>query len=124
LILYSAHGPDDPAIAVTNDRLSELGLDPKSVGHRLGAQQGKILRELLEKTGLKRACVAGGDTCGHTSRQLGIYALEVVIPVAPGAPLCRASSNDAQFDGLQISLKGGQNGKADYFGKILNGELG
>jgi uncharacterized protein YgbK (DUF1537 family) len=120
-LLFSAHGPDDPAIVATNAHLEALGLEPKSVGARLGAQQGVILREVLTRSGLRRACVVGGDTCGHAARQLGIYALEIIIPVAPGAPLCRARSHNPQFDGLEISLKGGQNGKPDYFGKILKG---
>ncbi|MCA0454368.1 MAG: four-carbon acid sugar kinase family protein [Chloroflexi bacterium] len=121
LLLYSALGPDDPAIAATNGRLDALGLGSRTVGQRLGTQQGLILRELLERTGLKRACVTGGDTCGHAAHQLGIYALEILMPVAPGAPLCRARSHNPRFDGLQISLKAGQVGKPDYFGSILRG---
>jgi uncharacterized protein YgbK (DUF1537 family) len=121
VLLYSAHGPEDPSIEHTKAHMQSLGLDPKAVGSRLGTQQGRILRELLERTDLKRACVAGGDTCGYASKQLGIYALETVVPIAPGAPLCRASSSQPRFDGLQISLKGGQNGQADYFVKIREG---
>ena len=52
---------------------------------------------ILERTGLRRACVAGGDTCGFAAKQLGIFALQMVIPVAPGAPLCRASSDAARL---------------------------
>ncbi len=122
IVLFSARGPDDPAIAATNARLAELGLDPKSVGWRLGSQQGKILREILDRSPLRRACVAGGDTCGHASKQLGVFALRMVIPVAPGAPLCRAYSTDSRFDGLELSLKGGQNGTAEYFVQIRNGK--
>jgi uncharacterized protein YgbK (DUF1537 family) len=121
VLLYSSHGPDDEAISATNQHMARLGFDPKTVGSRLGTQQGMILREVLERTGLKRACVAGGDTCGYAAKQLGIYALQVLTPIAPGAPLCRASSDNPRFDGLEISLKGGQNGVADYFVKILNG---
>jgi 3-oxoisoapionate kinase len=120
-LLYSTQGPDDPAIPATRARMERVGLDPYTVGETLGAQQGIILRTLLERTGLRRACVAGGDTCGYTTRQLGIYALQVVVPIAPGAPLCRASSREAAFEGLQIALKGGQNGAADYFVKIREG---
>lgn len=123
VVMFSAHGPDDPAIAATNNHLERLGLDPRSVGARLGSQQGRIMRALLEQTGLTRAVVAGGDTCGHASRQLGIYALEVIIPVAPGSPLCRARSHESRFDGLEISLKAGQVGKPDYFGSILRGKV-
>lgn len=121
VLLYSTLGPTDPAIAATNARLTALGVDPKSVGARLGTQQGILLRELLEQTGLRRVCVAGGDTCGHAARQLDIYALEIVIPVAPGSPLCRARSHNPAFDGLEISLKAGQVGKPDYFNSIRTG---
>jgi 3-oxoisoapionate kinase len=121
-VLYTALGPDDPAISATRKRLEELGLDPSGMGHCLGTQQGILLREILErKPGLKRVCVAGGDTCGYAARQLGIYALQMLMPIAPGAPLCRASSDQPRFDGLEISLKGGQNGVADYLVCVLEG---
>ncbi|RMF82742.1 MAG: four-carbon acid sugar kinase family protein [Chloroflexi bacterium] len=122
VLLYSAQGPEDPAIAATNGHINRIGLDPRSIGARLGTQQGQMLRTILERTDLTRVCVAGGDTCGHAAHQLGIYALEMVIPVAPGSPLCRAYSHRPRFDGLEISLKAGPVGKADYFGSILWGE--
>ncbi len=121
VVLYSARGPADPMIAQTKDRLGALKLDPQSVGSRLGTQQGLILRALLERTGLRRAVVTGGDTCGYAAQQLGIYALEAVMPIAPGAPLCRAYAYDPQLDGLLIALKAGQVGKPDFFGSILRG---
>jgi 3-oxoisoapionate kinase len=122
LILYTALGPEDPAIPATRKRVEELGLDPSDMGHCLGTQQGILLREILErKPELKRVCVAGGDTCGYAARQLGIYALQMLMPIAPGAPLCRASSGRPRFDGLEISLKGGQNGVADYLVCVLEG---
>ena len=121
VLLYSAHGPEDPLIAETKARMERLGLDLHLLGNQLGSQQGMILRELLERTDLRRACVAGGDTCGYASKQLGVYALETIVPIAPGAPLCRVSSHQPRFDGLELSLKGGQNGAADYFVKIREG---
>ncbi len=121
VVLYSARGPGDPLIAETKARLSALRLEPQTVGGRLGTQQGLILRTLLERTGLRRAVVTGGDTCGYAARQLGIFALEAAMPMAPGAPLCRASAHDPLFDGLLIALKAGQVGKVDYFESILRG---
>jgi 3-oxoisoapionate kinase len=123
VVLYSAQGPDDPAIPATKARGAELGIEPASVGHRLADQQGQILRTLLLETGLRRACIAGGDTCSHATPALGIYALEAIVPIAPGSPLCRASSEQPAMDTLQIALKGGQVGKADYFGKIRAGGM-
>ena len=69
-----------------------------------------------------RTVVCGGDTSGHAARALGIYALETLMPIAPGAPLCTAHSKDVRFDGLEISLKGGQNGNEKYLESILKGK--
>ena len=119
VVLYSTVGPDDPVLEKTKTRINELGLEQSA----LAKQQGRILRELLEKSDLRRACVAGGDTSGHSSHQLGIFALQMAQQIAPGAPLCRAYSSDPQFDGLEISLKGGQNGDVDYFEAIRQGSI-
>jgi 3-oxoisoapionate kinase len=121
VILYTAHGPDDPAIVETRAWLQAQGIPPEEGGRRLAEQQGLILRSLLEATGLRRACVAGGDTSSYAAQQLGVYALEMLIPVAPGAPLCRASSHESRFDGLEITLKGGQVGQPHFFGQIRAG---
>ncbi|QDV34724.1 four-carbon acid sugar kinase family protein [Tautonia plasticadhaerens] len=122
VVVSSAIGPDDPGIAETLGRGRSLGLSPAEARDRLGEQLGLILRELVDAAGLRRVVVAGGDTSGHAARQLGIDALEFVMPTAPGSPLCRASSGRASVDGLEIVLKGGQVGRDDYFGKVLRGE--
>lgn len=123
VVLYSVQGPDDPAIEATRARMEELSLNPGSIGQRLGKQQGQILRTLIEESGVQRVCVAGGDTSGHSALQLGIYALEIVIPMVPGVPLCRASSHQHNIDGLQISLKGGQHGQPHFFDQIKQGKI-
>lgn len=122
VVLYNAQGPDDPAIAATKARGVELGMGAGQVGPRLAERQGRILRTLLAETGLRRVCIAGGDTCSHATPVLGIYALEARVPIAPGGPLCRAAADDARLDGLEITLKGGQVGQADYFGRIRAGQ--
>ncbi|SHH75563.1 four-carbon acid sugar kinase family protein [Desulfofustis glycolicus] len=122
IVLYSTIGPDDPAIAATRTRLHELGIDTDEAGQRLGRQQGLILRALLDATGLKRVCVAGGDTCSYTLRQLDIHSLELLMPITPAAPLCRAFSDHPAFDGLQVASKGGQIGAPGYFLEVLAGK--
>lgn len=125
VILYSARGPDDPAMEVTLDRARATGVDEEELGRRLGEQQGQILRSLLEKTRIQRACIAGGDTSGYVAPELNIYALEFLTPVGPGSPLCRARSRTDTFDGLEISLKGGQvetrSDQPDFFGLVREG---
>jgi len=123
VVLFSAEGPGDPAIRETKERATAVGQDPATVGRELAVAKGEILRALLEGSGVRRACVVGGDTSGHILRQLGILALEILMPLSPAAPLCRASAPDAPFDGLEVAMKGGQMGAPDYFGAVKRGEL-
>jgi hypothetical protein len=44
------------------DKMKSLRIDAGEVGKHLGKQEGLILRALVETAGLKRVCVAGGDT--------------------------------------------------------------
>jgi uncharacterized protein YgbK (DUF1537 family) len=117
VLLYSARGPDDPALA----EAKALDAMPESVGQRLGTAQGRLLRSILEKTDISRICIAGGDTCGQVVQQLGIFAMAVCARLDPGGPLCRAYAHLPRVDGLELSLKGGQVGMADYFGRVRDG---
>jgi len=122
-ILYTAMGPGDPAISMTQQWLDEHRRENKNAGQIIADIQGVILRDLIIRMGKLRVAVAGGDTSGYVSRALAISALETLYPISPGAPLCIAHSRDPQFDGLEIALKGGQNGNSRYFESILQGEL-
>jgi uncharacterized protein YgbK (DUF1537 family) len=124
VLLYSALGPDDPKIAITKNQMTTSGLSSSAVGEILGTQQGLVLKDILAKTGLRRAAVAGGDTCGHVLKQLSIYVLEFIISLGIAAPLCRASSSNPQLDGMEIALKGGQLGEVEFFGSVLKGKQG
>ncbi|MBX3278854.1 MAG: four-carbon acid sugar kinase family protein [Acidobacteria bacterium] len=123
VVLYTARGPNDPAPRASLDLLRQRGFDEQTVRGRLGKQQGLLLRELLLESGLRRVCVAGGDTSSHAISRLGVYALELRTPLVPGQPLNRAYSDDAKLDGLEIALKGGQHGRADHFESIRRGSL-
>ena len=81
-----------------------------------------MTRSLLERTpALRRIVVAGGDSSGAVAGALDIAALSIQAGLAPGGPLCRAWSESPKRDGLQIVLKGGQIGAADFFGVVRNG---
>lgn len=124
-LLYSALRPDDPVIERTNERGRELGLNHAKVGGRIGAEQAKITRTLLEETDHDRVCISGGDTSGYVAPYLDIFALEFLVPVGPASPLCVAHSRTGAFDGLEIALKAGQtqttNAEPDYFGVVREG---
>ena len=89
----------------------------------LGTALGNIARNVLEQAGRRRLVVAGGDTSSYAGRALGIEAVEMIAPLAPGAPLCRAHAPGSAADGIEINFKGGQVGAADYFGAAAHGHL-
>ncbi|MFN8004627.1 MAG: nucleotide-binding domain containing protein [Acidobacteriota bacterium] len=84
---------------------------------RLGQQQGILLRELLLASGVRRVCVAGGDTSSHAISRLEFMRWSVNANGA-GQLLNRAHATDARLDGLQIALKGGQHGRPNHFESI------
>lgn len=116
VILYTAMGPEDENIGTRRRSLTEQGDDDVlNTGSLLGQALGKIGKVLVTECGVRRLAVAGGDTSGYVVRELGIRALEMVAPLAPGGPLCSAYADNARLDGVELALKGGQVGQADYF---------
>jgi uncharacterized protein YgbK (DUF1537 family) len=97
----------------------------KNGRRRIGEGLGRILKQVVRRTGLRRVLVAGGDSSSHALSQLDIYALQTRMPIpeTPGSPLCSAASADPQLDGIEIALKGGQVGLEDYFVRMKEGRL-
>lgn len=125
VVLHTCRGPDDPRLAATKRQFERQGVVGDAVRHRtaalLGGQLGKALRRLLTGAGIRRAVVAGGDTSGYVAAELGITAVEMTAPLAPGTPLCRAYAPDTDLHGLEIAFKGGQVGTVDFFDRVLRG---
>jgi uncharacterized protein YgbK (DUF1537 family) len=119
VLLYTASGPDDDAINVARNRLATLGVQDFQTGEVIGRYLGALTREVLLASGIRRVVVAGGDTSGFVTRELGVYGLEMISPVSPGAPLCKAYGREHSMDGLELALKGGQMGGEDYFHQVL-----
>jgi uncharacterized protein YgbK (DUF1537 family) len=88
----------------------------------LGTALGQVLRRALNQIKIQRLCIAGGDTSSFAARALGIEALEMIAPLTPGAPLCRAFAPGSPADGLEVVFKGGQVGAENYFGTVLKGK--
>ena len=109
VLVYTAEGPAD-SLPATMSMAETMAFND-----RLGVVLGEVLRTVLTRSGLRRAVVAGGDTSSHATQQLGLYALTFASPLAPGSPLCRAHSDVAELDGIEVALKGGQMGQEDFF---------
>ncbi|MCC6540304.1 MAG: four-carbon acid sugar kinase family protein [Bryobacterales bacterium] len=86
--------------------------------HALAAASGEILREVLERTGIRRAVIAGGDTSSHAAPALGLHALRFRAALAPGAPLCTGLPS-----GLEVVFKGGQVGGEAFFEHVRRGRV-
>lgn len=119
-LIYSAQGPDDPAVESFRVAVAGSGITMAEANLRVGEALGRILYQTLNRSGARRAVASGGDTSGHATRQLGIFALSALAPTIPGAALFQAHA-EGPMDGLELALKGGQMGSPDYFGWIRNG---
>lgn len=117
VIVHTSRGPKDCRIQATEQSIQDRTL----MAERLGTALGMVLRNILQTHTLRRVAVAGGDTSGRVARTLGIDALEMIGPWAPGAPLCAIRSANSEIDGVEITFKGGQVGRDDVFGTLLGG---
>ncbi|MBM3847675.1 MAG: four-carbon acid sugar kinase family protein [Verrucomicrobia bacterium] len=113
VILHTSRGLDDP-------RRRGAAADAQT-SSRLGDLLTQVLERLLQRTGLRRAVVCGGDTSMHVARALGSEALEYLGPMAPGSPLCRVHAPGRVADGCEIVFKGGQVGRDHFFHDVLQG---
>ncbi|MEM7566662.1 MAG: four-carbon acid sugar kinase family protein [Pseudomonadota bacterium] len=120
-IAHTACGPSDPRIAKTRTALTERGLGSDASAEILGSALGRIAAEVVERTGLVRIVLAGGDSAAHAARSMGLSSLELRAPLVPGSPLCRVV--DGPHAGLEVVMKGGQIGPPDYYRMVLAGTV-
>jgi uncharacterized protein YgbK (DUF1537 family) len=90
---------------------------------KLGTALGYIAREAVRHACVRRVVVAGGDTSSYAARAMGIEAVEMLAPLYPGAPLCRASAPGSPLHGVEVNFKGGQVGAPEYFGVLRAGRM-
>ena len=89
---------------------------------RLGTALGTIAKHAVINSSVKRVGISGGDTSSYAARAMEIDAVEMIAPIVNGAPLCKAYSQNKKINGLEVNVKGGQVGAADYFGLLLEGD--
>ena len=125
VMLHTARGPHDPrieAMIVASVARGSTREQAKHEGGRLlGQRLGQLVDRALRQVPLRRLLLSGGDTSSQITQQLAPDALLIAARLAPGAPLCQVVSQAAHLRHLQIALKGGQMGQADYFVKALRG---
>ena len=125
VMLHTARGPHDPRIEALIAALAARGLSRENAKHEggrlLGQRLGQLVERALHEVPLRRLLLSGGDTSSQITQHLAPDALLIAARLAPGAPLCQVVSQAPHLRQLQIALKGGQMGQADYFVKALRG---
>ena len=127
IILHTSRGPEDPRINKIKYVLDKKGWDEQTKRIQTAKIFGKVLgqstRRALDEFPIQRLIIAGGDTSSYAARELGIEAVEMIAPLLPGAPLCRAFAPGSPVDGIEVNLKGGQFGDETYFGALQKGKI-
>ena len=119
VILHAARGPHDGRIEAAVAAAEAQGLPREHARHEagrlLGRRLGMVTQAILREERLERLLLSGGDTSSQIVKTLAPDALQVAARLTPGAPLCRLLSGQPWLDGLEVALKGGQMGEADFF---------
>lgn len=103
------HLADGRSVVIEADNVGSIS--PSGIARRLA----EVARHVVERTGVRRLLVAGGDTSGAVASALGIESIEMVASLARGAPLCRVHAPATACDGLELVFKGGQVGGERLF---------
>jgi len=114
-LIHTSLGNDDVRVAETDKIFREKGFGKSATAQLYGQLLGQIVRMTAEQTSFQRIIIAGGDTSSYAARAMGIEAVEMIAPLSPGAPLCRAYAPESPVDQLELVFKGGQVGKEDFF---------
>jgi uncharacterized protein YgbK (DUF1537 family) len=118
-IVYTARGPDDPAIAQTPALYRRTDC---SLTAHLGGIFAHLARLAITQAGLRRIVVAGGDSSSFAMRSLGAMAMTMQAShFQQNAHVGRLRSPDPAVDGVEVLLKGGQVGTAALYGIVRDG---
>ena len=121
VLIYSAEGPEDHTVAHIKNLVKDDYILSETLNKKIGNTLGSLSDSLMREHQISRLVISGGDTSGRVARHLGIDALTVLAPMAPGAPLCRAHCPSSPHNGLELVLKGGQVGTIDVFTRVKTG---
>lgn len=125
VMMHTARGPRDSRIEDMILALVASGQSreqAKHVGGRLlGQRLGELIDRVVRAVPVQRLLVSGGDTSSQIMQRLAPDALVIAARLAPGAPLCRMLSNQKHLNRMEVALKGGQMGQADYFVRAQRG---
>lgn len=86
-------------------------------GKRISKSLCRVIREVLEQTGIRNLVVAGGDTSAAVSMELGIYRMEIGREIETGVPVMTGRSG---LGTLNLVLKSGSFGSEEFLQKAAD----
>jgi uncharacterized protein YgbK (DUF1537 family) len=122
VIVYSARGPDDTNVATLRASVEAEQATPAALAERIGRLFARLARTAIERAGIQRMVVAGGDSSSFCMRHLGASAMAIEAShFAQNAHIGKLQSDDLKIDGVQVLLKGGQVGAPELYGLMRDG---
>jgi 3-oxoisoapionate kinase len=119
--VYTALGPEDEDTAALREVAARRTLDPGKIARCIGEALGEVVMRLVERHGLTRVVIAGGDTSSYALRRMAPQGLAVISgDYATSAHVMRLSGTPP-VDGLETTLKGGQVGEEGFFVTLRDG---
>ncbi|SKD04581.1 Uncharacterized conserved protein YgbK, DUF1537 family [Burkholderia sp. CF099] len=109
VLIYGSATPD-----VVKAAQEKLGAE--RAGQLMENALAKIARALVDKAGVRKLVVAGGETSGAVVKALDVAALRIGAPIDPGVPWTIGLAKEP----LALALKSGNFGTVDFFQKALS----
>ena len=122
VVVYTALGPDDPALLETKALLEGANLPVDHLIGMLGDFYGSLASTLIDRLSLRRIALAGGDSSSQVMRRMKAYALDIAGTHPQGCSISRLYADDPKIAGMEVLLKAGQIGGDDVFLHTKSGE--
>jgi len=111
VLVYASAAPDEL-------RAVQADLGAERAGALVEHALATLAQTLVERAGVRRLVVAGGETSGAVVHALAVKQLRIGAPICPGVPWTQAEP-DAQQRVLQLALKSGNFGGPNFFAEAL-----
>jgi uncharacterized protein YgbK (DUF1537 family) len=122
--IFTALGPDDEDTPGVRETAERLGFEHAEVARRIGDALADTVLRLVERHGLTRVAVAGGDSSSYALRRMAPHGLSVGSGDYVTSAHVLRLSGAPPVDGLEITLKGGQVGDEGFFITLRDGRPG
>ena len=110
------HAPNDPRVF---DKMhaegAARGLARTDVSRMVSAAVAEVVGICVERCGLNRLLIAGGETSAAVCERLGIYGVSISKEIQPGLPLCLSLTESP----MRLVLKSGSFGSPAFFAEAI-----